>query len=250
MIGIELALPLALAPWASSTVVSNPVPLPAAQVSYTADDCPPAAGPAAYRTSYVPAATPSYARNYVPQVTVPAPPAPSHRVHSPPVMTAGILFGGRSLDDPAYSPLDDHGMFGFDFAATNLGSGPLGIEFGTQFSTDESGVVDLYMSELYLGGRLTLGDLADSSRPVVPYVSAGGTLVNIDIEQANLSSNEQETGWYFTAGLDFLVTPEFSVGVQYRKTGGLDSDFGFAGLGGVDTDLDYDQVAIRLGFYF
>lgn len=259
MLGIELALPLVLPAAALAAPSFSSTPSPQEGLPFY--------GPGAARAAYaMPGDSGSYAAsvqprasvvNWVPsnvsQVTIPGPPAqprPINRVRSGPVFSTGLLLGGRGLDSNAFDPLDDHFMIGFDFTATDFGAGPLGVEFGSQFSVDSIGLVDVSLAEIYLGGRLTLSDFYDVTQPIVPYVSAGGTLIGVDIDQGNFSSVDDTTGFYLSAGLEFRIAPELSIGVQYRHVGGADTDLGFAGLGGPGTELDYDQVALRMGFYF
>ncbi len=212
----------------------------------SADECPTVQhyGPAAARYALY---APAYAVNQVP---VPTPPPPTYTVYTPPVFSIGVGIAGRGLDSDSYEPVEHQFAFGFDFVARRVGAGPLGVEFGTLFSGDSAGSLDMAIGELYLGARLTLADLYDTTQPVVPYISAGGTLITADIEQNNLSSSDDTSGYYLRAGIDFLVSPEFSVGIDFRHVGGTDTDFGFAGLGGAGASLDYDQVGINFSFYF
>ncbi len=256
MLGIEFALPLVL----PAAVLVAPSFPSAPGLQAGSHDCGPGAGFVSYAVpgddgfysaSVQPQASVAHwVPSNVPQVTIPGPPQPTHRVRSEPGFSAGLLLGGRGLDSDAFDPLDDHFVIGFDFAATNFGAGPLGVEFGTQFSVDSLGFVDVSLAEIYLGARLTFSDLYAVEQPIVPYVSAGGTLIGVDIDSGNLSSTDDSTGYYLSAGLEFRVAPELSIGVQYRHVGGADTDLGFAGLGGPDTELDYDQVVLRMGFYF
>lgn len=204
----------------------------------------PASGaPSSYaRASYVPA--------YVPQVTIPAYPKAPEYVPTRSVFNAGILLGGRGLDSTAFDPLDEQFVFGFDVTATDFGAGPLGLELGTSFSVERQNFVDLTLSEFYFGGRLTFAHLDQEDWLVVPYVSGGGTVLDADIRDGFLRSSDTNFGYYLSAGFDFYVTPDFMVGVQYRKVAGVDTDLEFAGLGASDTELDYDQVALRFGFSF
>ena len=235
MIGIDFALALSALAAPAAPQEPCPPPLSAAPVVYA---------PPAY------AGAPTYAAPYHHEQEHSLPRA-THSVYRAPTFSMGVLLGGRGLDNDAWDPVDDQFTFGVDFVARGLAGDLFGLEFGTLWSFDESGPVDFAVGELYAGARLTFVDDDDPSQRVVPYVSGGGTLIGADIQQGNLSSEDESTaGYYLRAGLDFRVSPEFGIGLDYRHVGGTDTDLEFAGIGTSGGDLDYDQVGLTFSFYF
>jgi hypothetical protein len=179
------------------------------------------------------------------------PPAPRHSVYSPPTFSAGVLLGGRTMDNSSWEPVDDQGVLGFDFVARGLAGNHFGLEFGTMWSHDEVGSTELMMGEFYAGGRFTLLDAGDSTNRVLPYVSGGGTLIGGEVTQGNLSADDSYTaGYYFRAGIDFRVTPDFGIGLDYRHVGGTETDLEFGGIGQPNGDFDYDQIGLTFSFFF
>lgn len=160
-----------------------------------------------------------------------------------------FLVGGRELDDTAaWEGLEKPVAFGMEFSARRRGSW-LGFEGGFQAAYDETTVLgvdvsDLFL-ELYFGGRIT-GDLGSEGR-VHPYLGLGGTLLYTEVsgEAGGLALSEDDTslGFYGHAGVYARLGRAFLLGLDARLVTGTD-----VSVFGVDTDSDYAQVSLLLGW--
>jgi hypothetical protein len=157
----------------------------------------------------------------------------------------GVMFGQRSLESEAFTPLDDPWSFGVDLAI-KPGEGPFAVEFGTQFGGRTNSGIELTQAELFLGGRLYVLP----GYRVRPFVSGGGTLMTAELAQGLLVTDESSPGLYLRGGLLAEVTEFFSIGAEYRWVTGTEFDLSLGGLGGQDTDLDYGQWAVGFLFHF
>jgi hypothetical protein len=160
-----------------------------------------------------------------------------------------VLLGARSLDDStAWDQIDEPFAFGMEFASRRRGSW-LGFEGGFQLAYDEAtflgvDVDDLFL-ELYLGGRIT-GDLGPEGR-IHPYVGVGGSLTYAEVtgESGGLSVSDEDSsiGLYGHAGVHVRLGGAFLLGLDARAVTGTD-----VSLFGVDTDADYTQIALLMGW--
>jgi hypothetical protein len=150
-----------------------------------------------------------------------------------------IYLGGRSLDEDDYSPVEDQGMIGFEFVHEPPTSA-IGFEVGIAGSGDEDGAVEASTGELYAGFRKTFGDQA-----VHPYIGGGLAYIASEVEVGGADDDDASAAAYVHGGVQFDITDAFFVGVDLRVLFGSDLE-----IGGVDTDADYGQLALVLGFAF
>lgn len=160
-----------------------------------------------------------------------------------------LLLGARSLDDSmAWDQIDEPFALGMEFATRRRGSW-LGFEGGFLGAYDEAtflgvDVDDLFL-ELYLGGRLT-GDLGPDGR-IHPYLGIGGSLIYTEVtgESGGLSISDDDSsvGVYGHAGVHVRLGSAFLLGLDARVVTGTD-----VSVFGVDTDVDYTQFALLLGW--
>jgi len=158
-----------------------------------------------------------------------------------------LLIGGRQLDDEDYwEPLEDHGVFGLEVAGP-IGEAPFDWEIGLQVSTSEEEENDIDLAaniaELYAG--VTWNPIRDGR--FVPYVGAGLSALTARGESTDdvggghitIWDDDSGLGWYAHAGVRWMATQTFGVGLDYRVLRGTDLE-----LFQDDVDVDYDQLAL------
>lgn len=155
-----------------------------------------------------------------------------------------ILLGQRSLDEDDYEPVEDQIVFGFEFWREHADD-VVGWEAGLQGSGDDGEIagfdVEGSTGELYGGVRKSFGTGA-----IRPYVAAGLSVIRSEVEVDGFGSDDDTSlGLYAHGGVLFAVTPTFHVGLDLRGLFGSGME-----IGGVDTDADYGQLALVLGFGF
>jgi hypothetical protein len=155
--------------------------------------------------------------------------------------------GARALDDDdAWEDLEEHFMLGFQGAFHPGGAGGLGLEYGMSFSADDTEVLGVDVTgvlfEGLFGVRYVFGD-----GPIYPLVGVGVNAVYADVEgeQGGFTTSDDDTtfGGYAHLGAFWRVPGGFSVGVDGRIATTSDLE-----LFGVDTDADYSQIALTLGW--
>ena len=160
-----------------------------------------------------------------------------------------VLLGARRLDDStAWDMLDEPVVFGVEFANRRRGSW-FGFEGGFQAAYDDTNVLGVDVSDLflefYLGGRIT-GDLGADGR-FHPYLGLGGTLIYAEVtgEAGGLSVSDDDTslGLYGHAGVYVRLGQVFQLGLDARAVTGTD-----VSLFGIASDADYTQLALLLGW--
>ena len=165
---------------------------------------------------------------------------------------ANFLLGTRGLDEDQWDPVDQQGVFGVtvDFGAADW---PVHMETGVYGSADDDtiddtilGPVDVTVSvgEVFFGVNKTWG----ASKNIKPFVGAGLASVVADVELDSAlfgddSEDDQSLGFYAHGGVFFRLGSRFNIGVDGRFLGGTDIT-----LGGEDTDVDYLQLGLVLGF--
>lgn len=173
-------------------------------------------------------------------------PAKKPKQSTKPVSNFTLLLANRSLDDEFFwTPLEEPSVFGFEYDAYVPGS--LGYEFGMHFAnaSEQIGGIDLESStfEMNVGGRKTWekGNLR-------PYLGAGLALLatNLDIDNGAYDEGDGSIGCYIHGGAYYKLGSSLTIGADYRMLIGTEIDL----PGFVTTDVDYDQLAITLGFAF
>lgn len=158
-----------------------------------------------------------------------------------------LYYGERELDEDDFEPVDELDTYGLAFSWVPE-SGGLGGEVGVFLSSaDESvGGVDLDVEtiELFGGVRHTFGGEA-----LRPYLAGGISFLQADVEGSvgpfEVEEDDDTFGLYVSAGLLAFVTPEVTLGAEYRLLLGTDVEF-FEEEG----DADYGQLAVTLGVGF
>ena len=135
-------------------------------------------------------------------------------------------------------------MVGFEYVREPAGS-PVGFEVGIMGSKDDDDIAGTDVTgstrELYAGVHKTFG-----SDVVRPYVGAGLSYINAKIDVDGFGDDDDSSfAAYLHGGVDFDVTESFYLGLDARFLFGSDLT-----VAGFDTDADYGQLALVLGFAF
>lgn len=163
---------------------------------------------------------------------------------SAPERKIALYLGGRKLDKDQWDPTEEQGVFGVEFSEEPR-SERIGFELGLMASRDEATLfgtgVTGSASELYGGIRKTFGQ-----ETVHPYLGAGLAFIQGKIEVDGAGSDDDNSlAGYAHAGVDVDLGNSFVLGLDVRALFGSDIT-----LAGVDGDVDYTQVALRLGWRF
>ncbi len=162
-----------------------------------------------------------------------------------------VSLGRRSMDDEvAWDRLENPFMLGFegDYRAADS---PLGAEYGLLIAADSDEVAGIDITstflELYGGVRLT-GDIGSAKR-LHPYIGAGVTLIFADVTTSfgftENSDDDLTLGGYVRGGIYYDINRRFSIGVDGRVVYGTDIR-----LAGINSDADYEQLALVFGWGF
>lgn len=156
----------------------------------------------------------------------------------------GLYVGQRYLDEGEWEPVDEQLALGIEYSHERPGS-VIGWEAGFFHSSDDDDVlgfdVEVSTIEFYGGVRKTFGDGV-----VRPYVGGGLALITLEADISGVGdADDTSPAGYAHAGLAFRVSDSFHVGVDLRALFASDLD-----LAGIDTDADYEQLALMLGFAF
>lgn len=154
-----------------------------------------------------------------------------------------FLVGMRSLDEDDYEPVEDQTAVGLEYAYERPG-GALGFELGVTTSSDDDEFmgfdVEADTFEIYGGVRKTFG--RDVVRPVI---GGGLALIESTVEVDGFDVDDDSIAAYVHGGVGFHLAESFVLGLDARLLVGSDLE-----IAGVDTDADYGQAAIFLGFTF
>ena len=165
-----------------------------------------------------------------------------------------VIVGARSLDEDL-DPVDEPVVFGADLGYTPQGWGNFTIDLGILYAIDAEdevfpGAYDLSLAtaELYAGPRYTLRADGLFGGALQPYVGGGVSLVAVHAESVFGADFEDGTaGLYGIVGLRWAFD-NVALGAEYRVLGGTkfeDSD----GPVSIDTDVDYDQIALVIAIF-
>jgi len=106
--------------------------------------------------------------------------------------------------------------------------------------------VDSTVTEAYLGARHAF---RVGVSPVRPYVGGGLSFVKakFDLDAMGASADDDDTspGLYLHAGADWFLSESFFLGLDFRVLTGTDLE-----VFDTDTDADYEQLALRVGYSF
>jgi opacity protein-like surface antigen len=172
-----------------------------------------------------------------------APSAPQEMSTADRANRISIYIGGRQLDEDDYEPVDEQVMFGIEYVRERP-EDVAGFEIGLMGSEDDGDLgpfdVEGRTSEIYAGVHKSFG-----TDVVRPYVGAGIAYINSEVEVANVDDDDGSAAGYAHAGINFDISPSFAIGFDFRWLFASDLE-----IAGVDTDADYGQLAVVLGFAF
>lgn len=171
-----------------------------------------------------------------------------------PIHNASLLVGKRFYDKTTFEPIDTQTTVGLEFDTYKLTNG-LGFEIGGFWSWDEEGVqleslgpaqVDSENYELYLGVRKTF---LFRDEPFYPYIGGGltgmHTKLGLDTIDGLVEDSDTTGGIYVHAGVYWNFIGNANIGLDLRRVFATSVD-----LFDVDTDIDYTQAMVILGFSF
>ena len=154
-----------------------------------------------------------------------------------------IYLGARSLDQDLWSPVEDEGVFGFEYSHQDSPES-FGWEVGLQGSRDEGTILGTHVEgrtgEVYGGMRKSFG-----TETVRPYIGAGLSIIRAEMDVGSADDSDTSAAGYVHAGVDFLLSPTFFVGIDIRGLFGSSID-----IAGVNGDSDYGQGAFTFGWRF
>jgi hypothetical protein len=148
-----------------------------------------------------------------------------------------LYLGGRSLSSD-YEPVEDHGVIAVEYSYEPVGS-LVGFEAGFMGSYAEELIFNSSTAEFYAGVKKTFR----REDTFQPHVGLGLSAINARVEA--LSAGEDDTGFggYAHGGGTWMLGQSFHLGVDLRGLFGTDLT-----IAGFDTDADYFQVALVLGW--
>jgi opacity protein-like surface antigen len=94
--------------------------------------------------------------------------------------------------------------------------------------------------EVYAGVRKAFGN--DTVRP---YLGGGLSIIRGEVDAAGSDDSDTSAAAYLHAGVEFLISPTFFLGLDIRGLFGSSID-----MGGVNGDADYTQGAFTFGWRF
>lgn len=154
-------------------------------------------------------------------------------------------FGGKTIDDSAWSAQDGHGSIGI---LTDFKTGFQGVRValdlfgsGSEDNTT-SQVKGTYMAEAHLGLRKYF----ELQSQFKPYIGGGvnfayGTQTNND-GSGKTEEEDMDTGLWLNGGVDYLITEQITAGVDLRyATSSVE-------LYGESVELDAAAIGVTLGY--
>ena len=158
-----------------------------------------------------------------------------------------LYLGQRSLDEDDWAPVEDQVAFQLEYSHESPADA-VGWEVGIGGSADDDTIdigfgpqdVTVATGEIYGGVRKSFG-----SGNVRPYVGGGLSFINLDAEVDSASEDDSSLGLYLHGGVEFLLGQSFALGLDLRTL--LGSEITLAGF---DTDADYLQLALTVGWGF
>lgn len=171
-----------------------------------------------------------------------------------PLHNVNFLGGSRMLDESDWEPVDRQLMVGIEADTYKPQSG-IGAEVGFQYSKDDGQAtiesqgtanVEGENYEYYAGARKTFPFFEDR---LFPYVAMGLAYVHADFDvefpNGGVSDDGDTVGVYIRGGAYWNFASNWHLGIDLRRLIGTELD-----ILGVESDADYFQVALFLGFVF
>ena len=158
-----------------------------------------------------------------------------------------VMLGEMDMSDSSFwGDLDEPWSFGIEYATTtkNTGFGPeIGFHFWGDSTGSSSSDQDLSGVEFSAGIRNTWEP--GRNRPH-PYLGVGGTLLAANFQEPGYDESDGSIGVYAHAGITLPLSPGLDLGLDYRIVRGTEADL----PGFVESDYDYDRLALVLGWSF
>lgn len=191
-----------------------------------------------------------------------APAAQGRRVEEPEGWQRNVMvvYGVRNLQEQAdWEPVDQQQVVGleldfYDPQAWYRSDRDIGYEIGLSQSWDDGSVdvpgvgsidVSAQTTELSFGGRLTFHAF---DRRLHPYLGTGLSLLRAEADPASGATGKAEDdfgfGAYVRGGVYWSPTKALRLGFDYRWLLFSSVDVG------VDTDVDYQQLGLLVGWGF
>lgn len=160
-------------------------------------------------------------------------------------VTTKAYFGGKTIDDIAWSAQDGHGAIG---VLTDFKTGFQGVRValdlfgsGSEDNTN-SQVKGTYMAEAHLGLRKVF----DLQSQFKPYIGGGINFAYAsqtnDDGTGNTEEEDMDTGLWLNGGVDYLFTDKITAGVDLRyATSNVE-------LYGQSVKLDATSIGASLGY--
>lgn len=171
-----------------------------------------------------------------------------------PIHNANLLAGRRFYDKTTFDPVAEQPTLGLSFDTYKLSNG-LGFEVGGFWAWDADAIVlqDLGQSkafgenyEAYLGVRKTF---LIRDEPFYPYFGGGLTAMHTKLKletvDGDVDDSDTTGGIYVHAGIYWNFLGSANLGLDLRRVFASSVD-----LFGVDTDVDYTQLMMTMGFSF
>jgi len=184
-----------------------------------------------------PGAEPQPAPEAAEALAAPSPSPLLPQAASPRSSKIWLYLGGRSLSSD-YEPVEDHGVIGVEYSYEPVGS-LVGFEAGFMGSYGEEIVFSSSTAEFYAGVKKTFR----RENKFQPYVGAGLSAINVRVEALSADADDTGFGGYAHGGGTWLLGKSLHLGVDLRGLFGTDLT-----IAGFDTDADYFQVALVLGW--
>lgn len=188
-----------------------------------------------------------------PEPQPPPPTQPAEAAESEDGMTGNTqFFIGQAWLQDQWAPIDEPASFGFE-ADFGPKKSWVHVALGFNIAADsqqvsstlfgETGDVGVVFTELSAGFLI----LPVKKAPVRPYIGGGivRTFAGVGADWGFGSGGDTDTtfGFYGNAGIYFKVGDVFNIGIDGRIVRGTDVTFA-----GIETDVDYEQASLLLGF--
>lgn len=170
------------------------------------------------------------------------------------IHNANLMAGQRFFDKTTYEPIDVQPTVGLSFDTYKLSNG-IGFEIGGLWSRESDGIelaglgpadVEGENYEGYLGVRKTF---LFRDEPFYPYIGGGlgaiNTKLDLDTADGSVSDSDTTGAIYVHAGIYWNFLGSANLGLDLRRVFATSVE-----LLDVDTDVDYTQLMLTLGFTF
>jgi hypothetical protein len=164
-------------------------------------------------------------------------------------MNFNLLLGSRRLDDN-WEPVDESNALGFRFDHA-FRDWPVHLVWGLHLASEDgedmgppfnvSGDVELNLAEFSIG-VMKVWDRAARFRP---YVSAGASLIQADLETELYDDNDESLGLFVEVGVFWQLARGFNIGLDTRHLLLTDLEIG---PGPAEVDVNSFQVSVLLGW--